>query len=66
MAASAMSRGSPLRRNGIERDASSMSSCPARGVLIVPGATRLTRMRSGPHSRAMGRLNDSSPALAAP
>ena len=36
------------------------------GVRITSGATQLTRMPCGPHSAAIARDNDISPALAAP
>ena len=57
--------GLPGHRVADDRDDLGRRRVNDLGVRTVPTATTLTRIPCGPHSRAMVRLNDSSPAFAA-
>jgi len=61
---SSVPSGLPRRPIGITARSFAVSPLPALlGTWIVPGATALTRMPSGPHSRAIVRASASSAAF---
>ena len=66
---SATSSARPNRPSGMSRSRRRPSSLSTRSVVIsvivMPGATALTRMPRGPNSRASARVRPISPALAA-